>query len=224
MQFHHPAALALICFLFLLCSLRPGLAHLRVLAHANAGDPVFRLLSSSRSSFFPARSRRSITCRQDSLLCRTLSAHPFLPRLSAGESLPRRFFLSRGRSRCALFRRTHHFCRRSVSVETNRAVKIWRAQIQTVLRSSAKLLPSSLRSSHRRRSILSQNSSEISARVVWSVCSSGKNGRRVWTAARLSIFYLKQNISARATGNARRFRRTSGIAASRSPDRLIARW
>ena len=43
-KFHQPAVLALICLLFLICSLGPRLADLRLFAHANPGHPVLRFL------------------------------------------------------------------------------------------------------------------------------------------------------------------------------------
>ena len=81
-----------------------GLAHLRLLAHADAGHSIFRLLSLPVFVLSGAFAPLEQLPKAIRYVCGIISAHPFLPRLPAGESLSRRFFLSRGRSRCALFR------------------------------------------------------------------------------------------------------------------------
>ena len=88
--FHQPFVLALICVVFLLCSLGLGPGHLRDLEKSDAGDPVLGLFPSA--GLYPFRRVRAARAASggDSLDLGTLPAHSFLPGFSAGESLPRR--------------------------------------------------------------------------------------------------------------------------------------
>ena len=75
--------------LFALSSLlaRAGVAHLGLLAHPDAGDPVFGFLSAPGLCAFGRVRAAGATPARHSLPLGMLSADALLPRLSAGESL-----------------------------------------------------------------------------------------------------------------------------------------
>jgi ABC-2 type transport system permease protein len=87
--FHDLPALALVCLLFLLCSLGLGFADLGLLAHANPGDPVFGFLFMPVFVLSGAFAPLEAITPGGSLHCRAVSAYTFLPRFSAGEHVCR---------------------------------------------------------------------------------------------------------------------------------------
>ena len=87
--FHDLPALALVCILFLLCSLGLGLLISAFSLYANGGDSVFGLLFAPRvCALRRFRSTRTIA-PGGSLYLRAFSPYAFLPRISAGEHVPR---------------------------------------------------------------------------------------------------------------------------------------
>ena len=121
-QFNDPGALALICFLFLLCSLGNGVADFGHLAHPNPGDSILGLFSLAGVCSFRRICPARAAAAGHPLRLGIISAHPFLPRFPPGESVSCRAAILRGGSGHPLRGRGDHLRRRDLSAEADRAV------------------------------------------------------------------------------------------------------
>ena len=120
--FYQPPALMLICLLFLLCSLGLGLLDLRFLQNPDPGDSIFRLLFAAGVCLVRRLRPARATAQSHPVSFGNFSAHPFLPRVPAGEHVSSPDCVLSERPDRSAGRRHHHLHRRRSSVAAHRRV------------------------------------------------------------------------------------------------------